>query len=106
MKFSKIDASSSGSNTIVAAVAGKKIRVLSYVIIAAGAVTAKWQSASTDLTGAMSLAANGGAAPSVSVLAPGGVYGLFETASGEALNLNLGGAVNVSGHLTYIEVAV
>ena len=104
MKYAKIDISASGANQIVAAVTGKKIRVLAYTIIAAGAVTAKWQTNSTDLSGAMSLAANGGAAPSVSVLAPGGVYGLFETAPGEALNLNLGGAVNVSGHLTYIEV--
>lgn len=106
MKFAKIDVSSSGSNTIVSAVTGKKIRVLAYTIIAAGAVTAKWQSASTDLSGAMSLAANGGAAPSISILAPGNMIGLFETAPGEALNLNLGGAVNVAGHMTYIEVAV
>lgn len=106
MKFAKIDASSSGSNTIVAAVTGKKIRVLSYVIIAAGAVTAKWQSATTDISGGMALAANGGAAPSVSVLSPGGTFGVLQTEPGEALNLNLSGAVSVGGHLVYIEVLV
>lgn len=104
MKFAKIDVSNAGANTVVTGVPTKKIRVLSYVIIAAGAVTAKWQSGTTDLSGAMPLAANGGAAPSISILAPGAMIGLFETAAGDSLVLNLGGAVNVSGHLTYIEV--
>jgi hypothetical protein len=106
MKFAAINASSSGINTIVAAISDKKIRVVSYVIIAAGAVTAAWQSGSTPLSGPMSLAASGGASASIGILAPIGTYGLFQTNANEALNLNLGGAVNVSGHLCYILVGV
>lgn len=102
MKYAAISASSSGSNTVVAAVTGKRIRVLSYVMVAAGDVTATWQSASTNLSGGMALAANGGAAPSAGQATPGGLIGQFETNQGEALNLNLSAAVSVAGHLTYI----
>ena len=106
MKFAKIDASASGNNEIVAAVTGKRIRVVGYTIIATGTVTVKWRSASTDLSGGMALAANGGTTPSVSVLSPAGMFGVFQTEPGEALNLNLSGAVAVGGHLVYVEVLV
>lgn len=98
-KFAPINAASSGDNTIVAAVAGKKIRVLAYTAIANGAVNARWQSgdAGSYLSGALPLAAQAGAAPAF-----GG--GLLETASGELLNLELSAAIQVSGHLTYVEV--
>lgn len=98
-KFVSVSASSSGNNTLVAAVTGKKIRVLSYSLVAAGAVTVKFQSGSTgtDLTGAMSIAANG-------TVSADSVNGLFETAASTLLNLSLGGAVSVTGHITYIEV--
>lgn len=101
--FAKVDTATSGANAIVTAAAGRRIRVVSYVLVAAGAVTAKWQSASTDLTGAMSLI-TGTPLP----VAPfplrhsGGYDGHLQTAPGEALNLTLGGAVQVSGHLTYV----
>jgi len=99
-KYAAIDCASSGDNTIVAAVAAKKIVVTNYLMIAAAAVDATWYSASggTALSGAMSLPANGGAAPG-----PVG-HPCMETVAGEALVLNLGGAVQVSGHLTYVEV--
>lgn len=88
----------SGNNLIVAAVADKKILVLSYVLVAAGTVTAKFKSgtAGADLTGAMPLVANGQLNVVPSEL------GHFVTASGEALNLVLGGAVAVAGNITYI----
>lgn len=95
-----IAASGSGSNTLVAAVTGKKIRVLAAVLVAAGAVTAKFQSgaAGTDLTGAMSLAVNG------SLVLPFNPSGWFETAASTLLSLLLGGAVSVAGVITYVEV--
>ena len=102
MKYAIVNASSSGSNTIVAAVANKRIRVLSYVIVAAGDVTVTWQSASNAISGGMPLAANGGAAPAAGQATPGGLIGQFETNQGEALNLNLSAAVAVGGHITYI----
>lgn len=97
-KFAPIAASSSGDNAIVAAVVGKKIRVLSYVLMANAAVNAKWRSATTDKSGLLYFAANGGA------VAPHTPIGHLETAVNEALNLNLSGAVAVGGHVTYIEV--
>lgn len=68
-----------------------------YLIVAAAAVTATWKSGSTEKSGPIALAANGG------VAAPGGSPETrwLETAAGEALVLNLGGAVSVGGHVTY-----
>lgn len=99
-KYAVIDAASSGDNTIVAAVSGKKIRVLALSLVAAGAVTARFESGAggTALTGQMSMAANG-----VLVL-PLNEAGWFETAAGSLLNLELGGAVSVDGCLVYQEV--
>lgn len=91
----KIDTASSGSQAMVAAVTGKQIVLLNYVMVADGAVTITWQSASTALSGAMSLAANSGIAVN------SGGDGLLTTAAGEALNLSLGGSVGIRGHLTY-----
>lgn len=102
MKFVVINASLAGDNTIVAAILGRKIRVVNYTLISAGAVTVTWKSGTTAISGPMPLAANGGMAPSSSVLTPSGLIGVFETNANEALVLNLGGAVAVGGHLTYI----
>jgi hypothetical protein len=96
--FASVSASSSGTNAIVAASPGSKIKVLSYSLVANAAVTVKWQSASTDLTGAMSFSANGGIATPIGSPASGW---LLETAVGQALNLNLGSAVGVNGHISY-----
>lgn len=105
IKSAAIACSSSGSNQIVAAVSGKSIAVLGYVLVANGAVNAKWQSASTDKTGLLYLAANGGAvAPVIPLSKLGAGTCWFSTAAGEALNLNLSGAVAVGGHVLYREV--
>ena len=101
VKFAKIDAASSGDNTLVAAVgSGIKIRVLSYVIVSAGTVTVRFESGAggTALTGQMSLVANTG------VSAPYCPEGLFETADNALLNMELSGSVSVDGHLTYVEI--
>lgn len=99
-KYASIDCAAAGDNEIVAAVVGKKVRVVAYTAVCANTVSAQWKSgAATAKSGAMPFAANGGASP------PWNPYGHFETAAGEALNLNLSGAVQVSGHLTYLEVS-
>lgn len=92
-----IDAALSGDNTLVAAVAGKKIRVLSVTLIASAAVNVRFESGAggTALTGQMNLAANGGFS------AAHEPYGHFETAVGALLNLELSGAVSVDGWLVY-----
>lgn len=99
-KFAVIAVSSSGVTQLIAAVTLKKIRVLSYVITANAAVNAKFQShvAPTDKSGLLYFGANGG------VSAPYSPTGHFETIAGEALDINLSGAVAVGGHLTYVEV--
>lgn len=99
-KFAAIDAASSGDNTIVAAVTSKKIRVLSVFLVAAAAVTVRFESGAsgTALTGQMQLAANGG------FVLPFSPVGHFESASGVLLNLELSGAISVDGSICYIEV--
>ena len=102
IKYAVIDAASAGDNTIVSAVTGKKIRVLSYVLVNGHTATqtARFESAAsgTALTGQMILGANGG------VVAQMNEGGWFQTVAGELLNLELAGATTVDGHLSYIEV--
>jgi len=99
VKHAAIDIASSGDNTVVAAVSGKKLRVVSINFVCATAVTVTIKSgASTSLTGGMAFGANGGIAP--------GIFpdGHFETAAGEAFVMNLSDAVSVDGWLKYVEV--
>jgi hypothetical protein len=98
LKYAKIDCALATDNEIVAAVSGKRITVCGYAVIGDGAVDAKFRSGTTDLTGPFGLAANGG-------VSYGGNQGspAFQTAKGAALNLNLSGAVQASGHVTYVE---
>jgi hypothetical protein len=104
IKRAAISAASSGDNTLVAAVADKKIKVLSVLLVAADEVTVRFESGAsgTALTGVMSLAANAGfvlPAPAD----PSNHW--FETGVNTLLNLELGGAVQVSGVLSYYEEA-
>lgn len=100
-QYAAVAASSSGDNTLVAAVAGKKIRVLAFTLYAGGAVTVRFESGAggTALSGQMALAAAG-------QFVSGGFVpvGWFETAAGALLNLELSGAVSVAGMLTYVLV--
>ena len=99
VKFASVDVASSGDNSIVALVAGKEIRVISYVLVASGgANTLFWNSSvGGALSGGMGLADTGG-------ISAQSQTGLFETVAGEALELNLSAATSVDGHISYIEV--
>ena len=104
VKQANIAASSSGNNTLVAAVVGKQIWVLKCVLIANGPVNVKFQSGAsgTDITGLFYLIANTGfsmAQDSGNVANP-----ICKTATGVLLNLNLSDAIAVGGVLSYIEV--
>ncbi len=101
MPYAAISASSSGDNTIVAAVGNRKIRVMNYTLIAAGDVSVTWKSGSTAISGAMALTTNGGMAPSAGSAGTNGLDGVLETAGGSALVLNLSAAVSVGGHIRY-----
>jgi hypothetical protein len=98
VKFAEVDVATSGSSQIVAAVAGKKIRVLAYVLVASGgANTCEWRDGATPVSGGMGFDQYGGASAACS-------NGLFETTANTALNLNLSAATSVDGHITYVEV--
>lgn len=86
-------------NTLVAAVTGKKIRVLELTMVVTAAAVARFESATggTALTGQMSFGAN-----SVFTL-PFSPYGWMETVAGELLNLELSASA-AHGFLLYAEL--
>jgi len=100
VKYAAIDHATSGDNTLVVAVTGKKIRVLSCWLVSAGAVTTRFESAAggTALSGQITLTAGTG------FVLPYNEGGWFETAASVLLNLELSGAVSVDGSLSYVEV--
>lgn len=101
-KFASVSVAGSGNNTLVAAVTGKKIRVLAMQLTMSGTtVTWAFQTAAggTALTGTMGPIAQG-----VTVTWPFCPLGHFETVAGQLLNLSLSGAQAVAGSLVYVEV--
>ena len=100
VKYAKIDAAGSGDNTLVAAVASKKIRVISLYYLAAGTVSVRFESGAsgTALTGQAEHTAQTGAVLNRNP------DGWFETVAGDLLNMELSGAISVDGALSYIEV--
>lgn len=98
IKHAVISAAGVGDNTVVENTgSGKRVVILSYVLVAAGAVSIQWQDETSNLSGVMPLAANGGIAARGSQEEP-----LLETGVGSDLQLNLSAAVAVTGHLTYM----
>lgn len=95
-----ISAAVDGNNTVIAAVTGKRIRVVGLFMVAAGTQTAVFQSAAggTPLTGVMSMV----------IGVPFSAYnplGLFEQdVQAELLNLALTESVLVGGFLTYLTI--
>lgn len=100
VKRAVIDNATLGDNTIVSAVAGKKIRVLNVVLVSAGAMTVRFESGAsgTALTGQMTVATGTGFAPGFDPT------GHFETAAGELLNLELSAGTSADGWLNYVLV--
>lgn len=101
-KFAVVDAASSGDNTIVAAVTGKRIRVLAGSLTMTGTlVTIRFESGAggTALTGQMQPLAGH------TITLPFSPVGHFQTAAGELLNMELGGAQSVDGWIVYVEVS-
>ena len=83
------------TGTLVAAVANKRIRVYAAVMVAGSAVDVKFRSNTTDISATFPLAANGGC------VLPEAKAGWFQTAVGEALNLNMSAATTVGVQLIY-----
>lgn len=99
-KFASISGNTNGNNTLVAAVADKRIRVVALMLMAAGTVTVTLQDGAggTALTGALALTAQTG------FCLPYNPVGWLQTSVNTLLNMSLNAAVQVSGCLVYVEV--
>jgi hypothetical protein len=97
-KFAFVNLSASGD--VIAAVATKRIRVLSYsVVTGAASASVKFQSGGTsDITSLKAFGANAGISSGFCQA------GHFQTVAGEKLNLVMTGTGPVGIDLTYIEV--
>lgn len=101
VKTKAADVASSGDNDVITAVAGKKIRVLSYALQAKGTVAAKFEDDGTATQRSVEWSFQD--REGVSRSAPTGAF-LFETGEGVGLDLNLSAAVEVSYEVVYVEV--
>lgn len=106
MLYGVINTASSGDTTIVPAIAGMRIRVVGYTALAAGAVVVTWKSASTALSGPMTIGGSVGLSMAQNQSTDQSEFGIIQTAPGEALVLGLSAAVQVGGHLNYKYVMV
>ena len=88
---------------VVAAVSGKRIRVVGVIVTNKGGslATVKFQTATTDITAAHGLAASGGGYTRNKAWPEW----VMQTAVGEALNINLAGNGAVGCDVEYWEVA-
>ncbi len=97
VKFATFSENTAATNVIIAAVAAKKLRILSLVVsCGGGANSINWESGTTDISGVMSFADDGGYSMAHDM-------GILQTAVGEAFSLTQTAATVVSGHLTYVE---
>lgn len=96
-KHAYVNPASAGSNAIVSALTGQKIKVVGCYVVAAATNTVKFLSGSTDITAQTALAANGGFTLPLSE--EGTPW--FETAQGEALNINLSASTQVGVTIVY-----
>ena len=100
-KTAAINCASSGDNTIVSAVSGKRIAVWAWNIIVEGAVDVRWEdgAAGTAKSGQYAFTEAGRGLAQ----AAGGLVPLWIGTSNTLLNLELSGAVQVMGQVSYTE---
>lgn len=96
-----ITAASAGDNALLAAVAGKRIRVHALDVFngVATANTVKFRSAANDISLPVTLPGVAGADVTLPAVPQGSYH--FQTNVGEALNINLSAATAVGGVLSY-----
>ena len=95
--YAPINATNSGNTQVVGAVSGKRIRVIAFAVVANATVNIKFQSGTSDITGSMRVVEGGGIAHAYD-------GGLFQTAVGQALNINLSANATVGGYVVYREI--
>lgn len=102
VKRAVIHCNTNGNNTVIAAVAGKQLKIVGVLLVVAGDVDVRFESGAggTALTGIMSLAAdgNGFVLPQTT---PG--FHWLETTVGALLNLELSAGVWADGCIVYYE---
>lgn len=96
VKNTFVNTSTLGSTTILAAAPGQSIRVIGILLVSTIANSVKFQSNSTDISATFPLGANGG------LVAAFNEHGWFQTAPGEALNINLSVATATGIQINYI----
>lgn len=104
MKFAIINHNVSGDNTLIAAIPGKRIKVLQYTAGCDQNADIYFKSGNTRITGPIFFAASTSISSSYGAGTPAGLVPLFETAPGEALVMNINGAKTIGGHITYIVI--
>ena len=99
-KFLAIAATADGANTIIAAIAGTRIQVISYVVMVTTSGNVEFQDTDGTVLATFPLSANGG------VSYAGGLYApAIETLPGKGLRINNPAGVDTYGHLCYLETA-
>lgn len=106
MKTAIINSTTAGDQVILPGVVGKRIRVLAYILAISNNNHVQWKSGSTAISGEMHMTGGSSMAIHMGDQWPGGGLPVLMTEPGEALVLNVGGAVTVGGHLTYMESTV
>lgn len=98
-KFVKVNATADGDNTVIAAVAGRQIRVVGYCIsaLAAGTITFQDDTASAVVIGALKIADAAIVSYAGSEDAPA-----FEGGNGKGIEINTSAGLDITGHLTYV----
>jgi hypothetical protein len=96
-----ITATASGDTAVVAAVTSKRICVIRLMLTSDADVSVRFRSGTTPVTGPIPVGARSGWRDGMARSADDPDDSLFETAVGEALNVNLSGAANVGGYLAY-----
>lgn len=98
VKYALFTNATAADNEVVAAVTGKRIILVGYTLVSTGTNILTWKSDTSALSGPMAVAAN------AIIVVPETARGLMTTVAGEALNLAMGSATQVSGHIVYAEV--
>lgn len=98
IKFARLNATSDGDNTVIAAVTGKKLRILSINAAAVGAGIVSFKSGASTTLFTYSYSAQG---QTFFHCSP---YWICETAAGEAFVVNTQASQDLLGAISYVEI--
>lgn len=101
VKYAAVAAESDGDNTVVAAVSGKKLRVLGYALTVdvTGKITVQDNTSTPVVLATLHVVAG-----TPATYSGGGDCPAFETAEGKGLEISNPAGTNTYGHIAYQEV--